>query len=75
LGERGVGVAVNYRAVHTLTYYRERFALPPESLPVAYDFGERTISLPLWPDLPLDDVDYVCDALEAALAQFPDAAR
>jgi UDP-4-amino-4-deoxy-L-arabinose-oxoglutarate aminotransferase len=66
LGEAGVGVAINYPAVHTLTYYRERFALPEAALPNAADIGARTVSLPLWPDLPLDDVDYVCDALARA---------
>ena len=35
----GIGCAVNYRAVHTLTYYRERFALPEESLPHAAAIG------------------------------------
>ena len=67
LGEAGVGAAINYRAVHTLTYYRERFALPEESLPHAADIGARTISLPLWPDLPHADVDYVTDALLSAV--------
>ena len=67
LGEAGVGCAVNYRAIHTLTYYRERFAIPPEALPNALEIGEREISLPLWPGLPEDDVDYVCDALVRAL--------
>jgi UDP-4-amino-4-deoxy-L-arabinose-oxoglutarate aminotransferase len=68
LNEQGVPCAINYRAVHTLTYYRERFAIPEESLPHATDFGARTISLPLWPALPDADVDYVADALLAAVS-------
>jgi dTDP-4-amino-4,6-dideoxygalactose transaminase len=63
LGEAGVGCAVNYRAIHTLSYYRERFALPEDSLPVAADIGARTVSLPLWPGLPDEDVDYACERL------------
>lgn len=66
LGERGVGCAINYRAVHTLAYYRGRFALPEDALPVAADLGDRTVSLPLWPGLPAADVDYVCDVILAA---------
>jgi dTDP-4-amino-4,6-dideoxygalactose transaminase len=68
LGERGVGCAVNYNAVHTLRYYRERFGDQTERLPVATDFGRRTISLPLWPRMPEADVDYVADALRAELS-------
>lgn len=59
----GIGCAVNYRAVHTLTYYRERFALPEEALPHAAAIGRATVSLPVWPDLPLEDVDHVADTL------------
>jgi dTDP-4-amino-4,6-dideoxygalactose transaminase len=68
LGRRGIGCAVNYRSIHTLTYYRERFGVPREVLPHAADFGDRTVSLPLWPALPLEDVDVVTAALKASIA-------
>jgi UDP-4-amino-4-deoxy-L-arabinose-oxoglutarate aminotransferase len=67
LCERGIGCAVNYRAVHVLRYYRERFGFAPEDLPVAWQIGERTLSLPLWPDLPSGDVDVVVEALVDSL--------
>jgi len=50
-GEQGIGVAVNYRAIHRLTYYAQRLGLQPGSYPVAEDLGERCISLPLYPSL------------------------
>jgi dTDP-4-amino-4,6-dideoxygalactose transaminase len=68
LGQQGVGCAVNYRAVHTLRYYRERFGLPPDALPHAADIGDRTVSLPLWPWIPEADVDYVCERIAEAVA-------
>ncbi|MCS6899957.1 MAG: DegT/DnrJ/EryC1/StrS family aminotransferase [Myxococcales bacterium] len=68
LGQAGIGCAINYRAIHTLTYYRERFRLPEEALPNAAEIGSRTISLPLWPGIPPEDVDYVCDRLIEAVA-------
>lgn len=67
LGEAGIGVALNYPAIHTVSHYVERFGLPEDYLPNAADIGARTVSLPLWPDLPLDDVDYVCDELLRAV--------
>jgi dTDP-4-amino-4,6-dideoxygalactose transaminase len=69
LGRRGVGCAVNYRSVHTLSYYRERFGFARDDLPVAADFGERTLSLPLWPQMPESLVDEVATRLQAALVE------
>jgi len=68
LGDRGIGCAVNYNAVHTLQYYRDRFGDQDARLPIATDFGRRTISLPLWPKMPEDDVDYVAESLTAELS-------
>ena len=34
---RGVGVAVNYRAIHLLSYYRKRFNFESGSFPIAED--------------------------------------
>jgi UDP-4-amino-4-deoxy-L-arabinose-oxoglutarate aminotransferase len=69
LGRRQIGCAVNYRAVHTLTYYAQRCGFTREAFPHAARFGERTLSLPLWPDLPPDDVNVVVAALREALAE------
>ncbi len=69
LGRRGVGCAVNYRSVHTLSFYRERFRFEPGDLPIAADFGERTLSLPLWPQMPDTHVDQVCERLLLALGE------
>ncbi len=69
LGRRRIGCAVNYRAVHTLAYYRDRFGFAREAFPHAAAFGERTITLPLWPNLPSDDVSVVVAALDAAISE------
>jgi dTDP-4-amino-4,6-dideoxygalactose transaminase len=59
LQEKGIGVAVNYRAIHLLKYYRERFGYKEGDFPVAEGIGKRTISLPLYPLLTDEEVDYV----------------
>ncbi len=59
-----IGCAVNYRAVHTLTYFRETFGYKPEEFPIANDIGMRTITLPLYPKLSDKDVRRVCDTLK-----------
>jgi dTDP-4-amino-4,6-dideoxygalactose transaminase len=67
LAERSVGCAVNYRAVHTLHYYRETFGYKREDFPHAARFGASTLSLPLWHDMPPESVDIVVDALRGAI--------
>ena len=51
LGEKGIGVAVNYRAIHLLTYLQERFHVARGTFPIAEEIGDRTISLPMYPTL------------------------
>jgi len=68
LGARGIGAAVNYRAVHTLKYYRETFGYARDAFPNAADIGERTISLPLYPGLTDAEVDRVIAALGETLS-------
>jgi len=67
LQARGIGCAVNYRAVHTLSYFRGTFGYRPEDFPVAYEIGQRTISLPLYPKLTEDSVRVVCETLKDIL--------
>jgi dTDP-4-amino-4,6-dideoxygalactose transaminase len=66
LVQRGIGCAVNYPSVPSLTYYRG-LGFDHHDWPEAYRFGRSILSLPLWPALPLDDVDHVCETLDAIL--------
>jgi UDP-4-amino-4-deoxy-L-arabinose-oxoglutarate aminotransferase len=56
---RGVGVSVNFYPVHLMTYYRERYGLKPGMFPVAEEIGARTISLPLYPKLTAQEIEFV----------------
>jgi dTDP-4-amino-4,6-dideoxygalactose transaminase len=68
--EEGIGVAVNYRAVHTLTFFKERFGYCAEDFPNALDIGRRTITLPLYLKLTEDEVEIVCTTLKRILASW-----
>lgn len=63
LQEKGIGCAVNYRAVHTLSYFKKTFGYKPDDFPVANEIGNRTLSLPLYPRLENKDVQKICDVL------------
>jgi dTDP-4-amino-4,6-dideoxygalactose transaminase len=66
LGASGIGTAVNYRAIHRLTYLAERLGIPRGALPVAEEMGDRTLSLPMYPTLGVDEQDRVVEAVAAA---------
>ncbi len=58
LQDEGIGVAVNYRAVHLLSYYRE-LGYQEGDFPVAEEIGNKTITLPLYPKLKDEEVEYI----------------
>ncbi len=66
LGAAQIGTAVNYRAIHTLTYLVELLKIPRGTLPVAEDIGDRTISIPMYPTLSEAEQDRVVDAIVEA---------
>ncbi|MBA2962918.1 MULTISPECIES: DegT/DnrJ/EryC1/StrS family aminotransferase [Ramlibacter] len=70
LNERGISVAVNYRSVPATTYYREKYGFVPQDFPVAWQWGEGTLTLPLYPGMPDEAIAAVIAALEQSLAQL-----
>ena len=68
--ERGIGVAVNYRPIHLLSYYRRTFGYREGMFPVAEGIGQRTISLPLYFRLTDEETDYVI-AMVAEAVRVP----
>lgn len=70
LAERGVGTSVHFIPVHTLSYYRDTYGYREEDLPIAYRSFKQMISLPIYPAMTEDDVDYViasiCEIAEDA---------
>jgi UDP-4-amino-4-deoxy-L-arabinose-oxoglutarate aminotransferase len=67
LQQRKIGIVVNYRAMHLLTWFRNRFGYRPGTFPNAELIGNRTLSLPLYPTMRLDHIDRVTAALRQIL--------
>jgi dTDP-4-amino-4,6-dideoxygalactose transaminase len=63
LQANGISVMVNYRAIHLLTYFRETFGFQPGDFPIAERIGDASLSLPFYPNMPLEHVDRVIDQL------------
>lgn len=54
-----------FRPLHEMALFR---ALPAQSLPVTEHLGRSALCLPLYTDLPVGDVERVCDEVERYLA-------
>jgi len=70
LQERKVGVSINFVPVHQMTYYREKFGFKDGMFPVAEEIGSRTISLPLYPKLTDEEVEYVIDSVREVVGSI-----
>ena len=69
LGERGVGVAVNYRAIHLLRYFTEKYGYVRDTFPIAELIGDSTISLPFFPIMTDQERKFVTQALKSVMAE------
>ncbi|MCX7794445.1 MAG: DegT/DnrJ/EryC1/StrS family aminotransferase, partial [Thermodesulfovibrionales bacterium] len=69
LQESGIGVAVNYRPIHLLSFYRKNFGYKEGDFPVAEDMGARTLSLPLYPLLKEEELKRVCSTLKRIMEE------
>jgi UDP-4-amino-4-deoxy-L-arabinose-oxoglutarate aminotransferase len=68
LSEKGIGVAVNYRAIHLLTYFKKQFGFKRGDFPAAEDIGDRTISLPFWIELKSTDIQDITAAINQIIS-------
>ena len=71
LHSKKIGAGVHYRGVHLHPFYRDTYGIEAESLPVAKDLSERSLSLPLSPKVSEADQDDVVAALRSALGGKP----
>ncbi len=68
LKERGIHTQVHYLPVHTMPYYQENLGYKRGDYPVAEDHYGRVLSLPLYPAMTDDKVDYVINSVSEVLS-------
>ncbi len=61
--DKQIGVTVNYRSVPSMNYYQKKYHLTPFKFPHSTQWGEETISLPLFPGMTKHEQEYVIDVL------------
>lgn len=58
-----VPIAVNHRPVHLNSYFREVYDYEEGVFPIAEVIEERRISLPIYPQMPLEHVNIIVERL------------
>ncbi len=70
--ERGVGLSVHFIPLHTMPYYKERYGFDDADFPRSLEAFKREVSLPIYPGMTDEEVDYV---IECALGAMDSASR
>jgi dTDP-4-amino-4,6-dideoxygalactose transaminase len=66
LQQHGIGVNVHYIPLYAHPYY-QRMGFNPDDYPMANQYYEEAISLPLYPDMSEEQQDHVVDTLRMAI--------
>lgn len=67
LADCNIGYGLHFPPAHELTCVKKRYGAGAFSLPETSRVADKIISLPLFPDMTEDDVQYVCDAIKEIL--------
>lgn len=66
--QAGIGTSVHWMPLHMHPYYRQELGCKPSDCPHAESVYPELLTLPLFPDLTIEDVEYVCETLKGILA-------
>jgi dTDP-4-amino-4,6-dideoxygalactose transaminase len=64
----GIGVSVHFIPLHTMPYYKNRYALDDADFPNTMDAFSREISLPIWQGMTDGDVERVIEGVRHSIA-------
>jgi len=67
LAAYNIGYGLHFPAAHELSYLKGRTETGTSFLPQTVRAAERILSLPLYPEMRDEDVDYVCEAIREIL--------
>lgn len=68
LSEKNIGTQVHYIPVHLQPYYKERYNYKAGDFPVAEEYYKKCLSLPLYPKMTDEEVDYVIKSIKETLS-------
>jgi len=63
LKEEGISTGLNFIPLHLLSYYKMKYGLKITAFPNALNSYSQILSLPIYPSLSDDDIEYICDKI------------
>ncbi len=60
----GIQTSIHYPPIHLFSYYREKFGYQPGMLPFTETVADREVTLPLYPHLSFEDIDYIVESIQ-----------
>ncbi|MCX8084444.1 MAG: DegT/DnrJ/EryC1/StrS family aminotransferase [Calditerrivibrio sp.] len=60
----GIGTSVHFIPVHKHPYYKEKYGYKDEDYPVANMVFDSTLSLPIWPGMSEEEIEYVIERVK-----------
>lgn len=67
LEEKGIATRQGTHAVHTLSYYKDKYSLKDEDFLNSYAADRLSIALPLYPTMSQEEFEYVIDTMRSLL--------
>jgi UDP-4-amino-4-deoxy-L-arabinose-oxoglutarate aminotransferase len=64
LAKYNIGYGLHFPAAHTLSYVKEKYNVATDTLKETSRAADKILSLPLFPDMLEEDVQYVCSAIK-----------
>lgn len=64
LTEKGIGTKIYFEPVHLTHFYRKKFGYDGGELPTTEKLSEHVLTLPMYPTLTREEMDYVLDVLK-----------
>lgn len=68
--EMGISIAVHYKPIHLFTYYQKRYGYSPGNFPEAEKLYNSTISLPFYPDLKNNEINYIISVISSIAKKY-----
>ena len=65
--EKGIGTSVHYKPLYRMTYYKEQYGLRNEDFPNTERIWKGCVSLPIYPTLRDEELDYICKSIHGIL--------
>ncbi len=69
LKNAGIGASVHWMPLHLHPYYRETLGCEPSDCPCSAAIYPELVSLPIYPDLTPEQVEYVCQTLKEIIGR------